>query len=235
MSDGQAPRATYHIELRQFPHNFCHFNLSERELYDTIVGPWAREQWIELGERKWSPHQAKLTVLEGTHLALDQLTMGRGWRNAQRTSRDVTDRVLAAARARDQAAVGPVRPAGVQGGPVAAQGDSGAPAVAPARAPDEALLADSLGLELLTQLASGIISLHHAWELAAARHPQRTAAQSLLLAERAVTALLESELIVLLRRDAAEDVQRPIPEVEIPEVVHAVPSWAGEIVCVARR
>ena len=55
----------YHIELRQFPHNMCRFNLTEQELLATVTAPWAREQWIELGERKWSPHQAKLTVLEG--------------------------------------------------------------------------------------------------------------------------------------------------------------------------
>ena len=74
----------FHIELRQFPHNVCRFNLSEQELR-TLVGPWAREQWIELGGRKWSPHQARLTVLNGPRLTVQELSMGRGWRNAQRT------------------------------------------------------------------------------------------------------------------------------------------------------
>ena len=33
----------YHVELRQFPHNMCKFNLSERELLDTIAArPAAR-------------------------------------------------------------------------------------------------------------------------------------------------------------------------------------------------
>jgi hypothetical protein len=90
----------FHIELRQFPHNVCRFNMTEAELA-TLVEPWSREQWIELGERKWSPHQARLTVLEGPQLPIEQLSMGRGWRNAQRQSEDVTERVLARAATSD--------------------------------------------------------------------------------------------------------------------------------------
>ncbi len=88
----------YHIELRQFPHNMCKFNLSEQELFDTIVSGWAQGQWIEMGERKWNPHQAKLTVLEGPQIPVDLLSIGRGWSNAQHHGEDVTERVLAQAR-----------------------------------------------------------------------------------------------------------------------------------------
>jgi hypothetical protein len=56
-----------------------------------------REKFVALGERKWSPHQAKLTILEGPRLEVQQLSMGRGWRVAQRQSEDVTERLLAAA------------------------------------------------------------------------------------------------------------------------------------------
>lgn len=213
------PPATYHIELRQFPHNFCHFNLSEHELYDTIVGPWAREQWIELGERKWNPHQAKLTVIEGTHLPLEQLSMGRGWRNAERSGRDVTERVLAAARAGAEASV--------QASPVSS---THVP-----QSQDEGLLVDSLGLELLTQLATGTMPLGRAWELAVARHPDRTAGQCLALAERAIAALLRSDLIVLVHSDGAGNAQRLIDQAEIQAVMRAVDSWTKEIVGIARR
>ena len=58
----------YHVELRQFPHNFCRFNLTERDLHEMILNAWARGDWIELGERKWSPHQASLKVIEGPEL-----------------------------------------------------------------------------------------------------------------------------------------------------------------------
>ncbi len=89
----------YHVELRQFPHNFCRFNLSEQELREVVLDAWAREEWLEFGERKWNPHEASLTVLEGPRLELQELAMGRGWRNAQRRGEDVTERIVAARRA----------------------------------------------------------------------------------------------------------------------------------------
>lgn len=93
----------YHIELRQSMHNTCHFNLTEQELFDKVVGAWAQGQWIEAGERKWNPHQARLTVLEGPRLPVEQLSMGRGWRNARRQGEDVTERVVAQAAPRTAA------------------------------------------------------------------------------------------------------------------------------------
>ncbi len=88
----------YHVELRKFPHTACAFNLSEAELQQ-LVGPWSRAQWVELGERKWNPNEARLTVLEGPHLPVEELAMARGWGNAQHQSEDVTERVLARAPA----------------------------------------------------------------------------------------------------------------------------------------
>ncbi len=88
----------FHIELRQFPHNMCHFNMTEEDLFDSIVDGWAREQWIEMGDRKWNPHQSKLVVLEGPRIPVEQLSMGRGWPTAQRQSEDVTERVIARAK-----------------------------------------------------------------------------------------------------------------------------------------
>jgi len=90
----------YHIELRQFPHNFSHFNLTAQALQETVLDAWARDQWVEVGERRWNPHQATLTVIEGPELPLEQLSMGRGWRNALRQGTDVTSDVLAEARLR---------------------------------------------------------------------------------------------------------------------------------------
>ncbi len=85
----------YHIELRQFPHNTCRFNLTDAQLR-AIVEPWARGQVVELGERKWNPELARITILEGPQLGLEQLKMGRGWRAAERHGEDVTERALAA-------------------------------------------------------------------------------------------------------------------------------------------
>ena len=79
----------FHVELRQFPHNACAFNLTEAELAQ-IVEPWSRDEWIEVGERKWSPHQARLTVLEGPHLEIEDLAMGRGWQKRRSTARQMS-------------------------------------------------------------------------------------------------------------------------------------------------
>ena len=59
----------YHLELRQFPHNTWRFNLDAEEL-QTIVTLWVRGQPVDVGERRWSPLQARLTILEGPALAM---------------------------------------------------------------------------------------------------------------------------------------------------------------------
>ncbi|HXB64486.1 MAG TPA: Rid family detoxifying hydrolase [Solirubrobacteraceae bacterium] len=96
-SPAARPGQVYHLELRHFPRNLCRFNLSAEELHATVLGPWAADRPFELGELKWDPRQARLTVLEGPRLAPGDLTMGRGWGVAKRRSREVTERVLAAA------------------------------------------------------------------------------------------------------------------------------------------
>jgi hypothetical protein len=204
----------YHLELRQFPHNLCRFNLSEQELR-AIVGPWTRDPWVELGERKWRPETAKLTVLEGPHVPLDQLSMGRGWRIVERNSTDVTDRVLAAAK---QAATALSQPS---------------PQHAP---PDTALVADSLGLELLALLADGPEPLSQAWRLAAARFPERSPSECLALAEGAVGSLLRGGFIALVQPASNDSPgqgppQRSGPPVEQADahlLIRALDSWAEQ-------
>jgi hypothetical protein len=154
----------YHVELRQFPHHFCRFNLAERELRETILDAWARGDWIDVGERKWNPHQANLTVLEGPQLPVDQLSMGRGWRNAVRGGEDVTERVILAAR-------------DTGGGPKIPK-----PAPSTATA-DREPTAESLAVELLALLGEGPVPLMRAWQLALERHPDRTPSECLALAE----------------------------------------------------
>src|ERR1700735_2005039 len=96
----------YHVELRQFPHNFCRFNLSEAELREAVLDAWARGEWIEFGERKWNPQQAKLIVVEGPQIPREQRSMGRGWRIVEREGKDVTEQLLAATRDANASAVG---------------------------------------------------------------------------------------------------------------------------------
>jgi 2-iminobutanoate/2-iminopropanoate deaminase len=91
------PEGVYHVELRHFPRNVCRFNLSAEELRTTVLEPWVADRPFELGELRWDPRQARLLVLEGPRIPPDQLSMGRGWRTAQREGRDVTAQLLGAA------------------------------------------------------------------------------------------------------------------------------------------
>jgi hypothetical protein len=169
----------YHIELRQFPHNMCHFNMTERELLDTVVVAWAREQWIELGDRKWNPHQSKLKVLEGPEIPIEQLSMGRGWPTAQRLGKDVTERVVAQAKQADakqaegkQADEAPAMAGGAATGPPA-----------PRDAPDATLL---------PLLGDDPAALLQAWRLAAERRPELMPSEALALAEQTLSSLDKS-------------------------------------------
>jgi len=143
-----------------------------------IVEPWAREQWIEVGEQRWDPTQAKLTVLEGPELPLDQLTMGRGWRAAQRQGEDVTQRVLAAAREAASVAARAAQAANATtSGEAAAQASGG---VGP--------LADplALGVQIAALLGPDPMRLLDAWRAMAAAAPGLAPSESLARAEQTI-------------------------------------------------
>jgi hypothetical protein len=192
----------YHVELRHFPRNVWRFNLSGEELRVTLLEPWVADRMFDLGELRWDPRHARLMVLEGPRLEPAQLTMGRGWRAAQRQGRDVTERLLAATREALGTGVGG-SVAGVAG-PVTGVGGSVTDVGSSAAGGGDAagsggdLAADSLGLELLAQIGPDQVTLRRAWELAAARDPSGAASDALALAERAVASLLRARLVVLL-------------------------------------
>jgi hypothetical protein len=153
----------FHVEVRQFPHNAWRFNLTDRQL-GLLAEAWVRGEPIEFGERRWNPPQARLTIVEGPELALAQLSMGRGWRLAQKEGQDVTARVLASVRASAVPGVasGVTQPAAATGG------------------------ADALGLavQLGSLLGSDAARLLEAWRAVAARTPQLAPSESLARAEQ---------------------------------------------------
>jgi hypothetical protein len=214
----------YHLELRKFPHVVCRFNQSEAQLRSLVV-PWTRQEWIEEGERKWNVNEATLTILEGPKLSMPELAMGKGWRNAQKRSQDVTEQVLGAARqvAREaQGQHGGASPGAVaraaEGAGAGEYGEGGGTGPAPVARTSEALrvqdrareldlLGDSLGLELLAMLDGGAVVPSRVWLMAQERLAEGrravSAAEALALAERAVGSLLGRGLAVL-RRDGGE-------------------------------
>ncbi len=208
----------------------CRFNLSARELRAVVLEPWSQERWIEFGERKWSPHQATLTVLEGPRIPFGQLTMGRGWRTAERQGREVTDELLAAVGRELGARPGAAAPSGGEGASAsAAIGGAGGAGREATPADTDVLAADSLGLELLSRLGVERAPLRRAWELAAERHPGSPPSATLALAERAIESLLRGQLIVLARgaEPAGEAGEaRAMDEREIAQAIGAVASWA---------
>jgi hypothetical protein len=152
----------YHIQLRHFPHNSQRFNLTEAQLQE-IVQPWCQERWIEYGERKWNPNETQLTIIEGPRLPVQELSMGRGWRAAERAGEDVTERVLAATRAMTAGTAGD--PAGVSA-PVAN--------------------ANMAPTQLLALLGEDAQALLEAWRHASALYRNRSPSERLALAEEAL-------------------------------------------------
>jgi hypothetical protein len=178
----------YHIELRKFPHNQCRFNLTEDELSRLVV-PWVQGQWVRVGERNWNAHQARLTIFEGPRLASGDLTMGRGWRTAQRHGTDVTRQLLERARDAHVAAAGGSNRQSVAKD---ARGEQPPP---DDLAPREKS-ADVGGPprdELLTLLGAAPEPLLAAWRRAAARMPERRPSESLAVAEEELASLQAQE------------------------------------------
>ncbi len=244
----------YHLELRKFPHTVCRFNQGEQQLR-AIVVPWVREEWIEEGERGWNMHEATLTVLEGPELSTGDLTMGRGWRNAQRKSKDVT-RARARSRhavARRGARAGRARRAlwrvrvdrGCGGSARVLGGDRGARAVRaggaarnarPSRAGAQRASASCSptrsGCTCSRLLDAGPVPLSEVWALARERLAQPTAAESLALGEQAVRSLLQRRLGVLQQGD------RVVDDGQAETLLRSIETWstgAREATVIARK
>jgi hypothetical protein len=205
----------YHLELRQFPHVARRFNQSEQQVL-ALAKPWIGEEWIEEAERKWNMNEATLTILEGPKLSMADLAMGRGWRNAQRRSEDVTERVLAAFQKSE---------GGGGGGAAAVGGGGDTASVGAGGAPDLALLADSLALELLALLDDGPVAPARVWRLAHERHAERPLDEALALADQAVRSLLSRRLVVL-RSGARDDQGEALAGEQVETALGSVDAWA---------
>lgn len=84
----------FHVEISQRFRRARVFNLDEAKLRADLLDPWMRGRVITLGDRDWEPRDSKLIILEGPELADTDLSMGRGWSNAERVSENVTRRLV---------------------------------------------------------------------------------------------------------------------------------------------
>lgn len=89
----------YHVELRAFPHVARAFNLDRATLDARFVTPLTAGQTLRYEDRSWPPDKTRLKVLEAERpLDSTAFGLGRGWGEAERHARDVTDAILAQAR-----------------------------------------------------------------------------------------------------------------------------------------
>jgi len=90
----------FHVELSSgFRQRARAFNLDEGRLRAEVLEPWIAGRRVHLGEKDFEPRDSRLVVLEGPELAGVDLSMGRGWSNAEKVSENVTRRLVDAAAA----------------------------------------------------------------------------------------------------------------------------------------
>jgi hypothetical protein len=90
----------FHVEISSgFRQRARAFNLDEARMRAEVLDPWVRGRRIHLGEKDFEPRDSKLVILEGPELADTDLSMWRGWSNAEKISENVTRRLVDGAAA----------------------------------------------------------------------------------------------------------------------------------------
>lgn len=189
----------YHVELREFPHNTHAFNLDTARLQATVLAPWTAEKVFELGGRQWIPQRTSITILEGPELPLHRLGLGRGWANALRGGKDVTDELLQAAKL-GSAGIAIARPSA-------------------GRAPD-------IERDILARCAIGPLSLPAVWDRAEPVAPTATAGERLVLAEAALRHLLDEGHVELRRGE--DDGAPALDSDEADAVLSTREAWSSD-------
>jgi hypothetical protein len=154
----------FHVEMRAGMQVVREFNLSEQRLWFEFLAPLMADASFTVEGHEFIPRQTRLKVYEGQELRPDQLGMGRGWQNVERTASDVTERVLA--RAREHGAQARHRQAPPAAGELVRE-------------------------RLLGRIAAGPISAREVAAVAAELMPQATDDERLEVARRVAWELLE--------------------------------------------
>ena len=146
------------------------FNLTDQRLWLSFLAPLMVDAPFTVEGHEFIPRQTRLKVYEGPELRTDQLGMGRGWQNVERTAGDVTERVLARAREHVAATATPTAP------------PTGA---------------DLLRERLIGRLAAGPLTAADVLAVAAELMPESGDQERLAAARQVAWALLERDLAQL--------------------------------------
>jgi hypothetical protein len=182
----------FHVEMRMGMHVVREFNLDDRKLYVTFLEPLLSDREFSIEGHDYYPRHTRIVILEGPELPLDQLGMGRGWGNAERTATDVTESVLAKARAHlashSPASATPTGPAAAS---AAAQQRAQAPAPTPAPAVAVSV-PDALRERLIGRLSAGPVTLADIAAIAADLMPESPPEEQLAASRGAALELLSA-------------------------------------------
>lgn len=149
------------------------FNLSEPELWRRFIAPLMAGRDFTYEGHEFIPTRTRITILDGPSLRADQLALGRGWQNAQRLGRDVTEALLATARERAR-----LERAGRE------RAEPGGAAAAPG-------LAEILRERLIGRLSAGSVAAGEIAALAAELMPSGGEGERRLAAQRAAWMVME--------------------------------------------
>jgi len=160
----------FHVEIRAGMNAVREFNLTEQRLWVDFLSPLMADASFTVEGHEFVPRETRLKVYEGPELRPDQLGVGRGWQNVERTATDVTERVLERAREHTTKTQPDRTP----------RGD-----------------ADLLRERLIGRLAAGPIAAREILTVAAELMPDTSELERLEVARQAAWALLERDLAQL--------------------------------------
>ncbi len=89
----------YHLEIRQGTQVARRYNMTGPELDSTFLAPLMADREFSFGDHIWSPRRVRVKIYDGPELTDHELALGRAWQNVERGCGDVTEDILARARA----------------------------------------------------------------------------------------------------------------------------------------
>jgi len=178
----------FHAEIREGTHVIREFNLDERALWVRYLAPLLGDREFVREGHEWNPRKTRIKIFEGPELRSDQISMGRGWPNAQRAGTDVTKAVLTRARELQQAPTSAASPSPQPPAPAASPQPATTPAPAVADGPVQG--ARILRERLIGRLGAGPVTGLQIEALAHSAMPEADPPARRAACERAVWELL---------------------------------------------